>query len=105
MLLAFVCNNVNNTTACPCFLDALKASAENKANRKPSEDAYKGEKNVVVQAQKSSTGTKGETVTSKGQGQDTVDGGEDGDELVKETRVKFREWDPVCNLSVIGKLF
>lgn len=87
------------------FLDALKASAENKPNRKPTEDAYKQEKNVVVLAQKKSAATKDESVTPKGQGQDTVDGGEDGDELVKETRVKFREWDPVCNLSIRGKLF
>lgn len=40
----------------------------------------------------------GQTVTSaKGQGQDDVD----GEELVKDTRVKFRDWDPVSEILTL----
>lgn len=50
-----------------------------------------------VQALPNNSAPKGQTVTPQGQGQDDVD----GEELVKDTRVKFREWDPVSTVKSV----
>ena len=73
--------------------------AISKVQSQPNNVAPKGQAPTPTVAKvqtQTPTVVKGQTVTPvEGQGQDDVD----GEELVKDSRVKFREWDPVSMIS------